>query len=190
MDELNHHGILGQKWGVRRYQNEDGTLTAAGKARYGKMSDDELQKNLNKQVQKKRAQIHGGSNRWVHGLYIGDNSREALKKYSDAREAYDNSDVVKNARKKLKALDRKAAAGIIDRDKYAAEYRKIIRSVYKPELDTSVAYTDTGKRYVKEYLNSYGKDITMAYIKDLGYDQQVAQDFAKRIMRSGTKTIP
>lgn len=44
MDELNHHGILGQKWGVRRYQNEDGTLTAAGKARYGKMSDDELQK--------------------------------------------------------------------------------------------------------------------------------------------------
>ncbi len=28
---LAHHGILGQKWGVRRYQNEDGTLTAAGK---------------------------------------------------------------------------------------------------------------------------------------------------------------
>ena len=30
---LVHHGILGQKWGVRRYQNEDGTLTAEGKAR-------------------------------------------------------------------------------------------------------------------------------------------------------------
>ena len=29
-----HHGILGQKWGVRRYQNEDGTLTEAGKKRY------------------------------------------------------------------------------------------------------------------------------------------------------------
>lgn len=29
-----HHGILGQKWGVRRYQNADGTLTAAGKKRY------------------------------------------------------------------------------------------------------------------------------------------------------------
>lgn len=31
---LEHHGIKNQKWGVRRYQNEDGTLTPAGKARY------------------------------------------------------------------------------------------------------------------------------------------------------------
>lgn len=32
--ELYHHGILGQKWGIRRFQNEDGSLTAAGKKRY------------------------------------------------------------------------------------------------------------------------------------------------------------
>lgn len=31
---LSHHGILGQKWGVRRFQNKDGSLTAAGKKRY------------------------------------------------------------------------------------------------------------------------------------------------------------
>lgn len=34
-DELYHHGIKGQKWGNRRYQNEDGSLTDAGRARYG-----------------------------------------------------------------------------------------------------------------------------------------------------------
>lgn len=33
-DELYHHGIKGQRWGVRRYQNEDGTLTEAGRQRY------------------------------------------------------------------------------------------------------------------------------------------------------------
>lgn len=33
---LKHHGIRGQKWGVRRFQNSDGTWTEAGKKRYGK----------------------------------------------------------------------------------------------------------------------------------------------------------
>lgn len=34
MTELYHHGIKGQRWGVRRFQNKDGSYTAAGKKRY------------------------------------------------------------------------------------------------------------------------------------------------------------
>lgn len=34
MNELFHHGVKGMKWGVRRYQNTDGTLTPEGRKRY------------------------------------------------------------------------------------------------------------------------------------------------------------
>ena len=50
---LTHHGIKGQKWGVRRYRNSDGSLTAAGKKRYrsnGKAENTERAKKIAKTI--------------------------------------------------------------------------------------------------------------------------------------------
>lgn len=50
-NELMHHGIHGMRWGVRRYQNKDGSLTAAGRKRINQL-DSEYQRLTGKKLSK------------------------------------------------------------------------------------------------------------------------------------------
>lgn len=61
-NELYHHGILGQRWGVRRYQNEDGTYTKAGEARRKK---EETKNNRRKNKDRLTKEGVEDAERWV-----------------------------------------------------------------------------------------------------------------------------
>jgi len=64
MNDLKHHGVMGMKWGVRRYQNKDGSLTPKGKARLYKIDHDErLQKKETKRATKMLTRIMKENNK-------------------------------------------------------------------------------------------------------------------------------
>ena len=60
-DELYHHGVKGQKWGVRNYQNADGSLTAAGRLHYYGTSAASAAKKYGKVALGKASQIRENS---------------------------------------------------------------------------------------------------------------------------------
>lgn len=76
VNELYHHGVKGQKWGVRRYQNKDGSLTTAGKERYYTMS----------RARRRNIENHTTTddvNKIVRSLSLNDKKLLGASKYDD-----------------------------------------------------------------------------------------------------------
>lgn len=105
---LAHHGIKGQKWGVRRFQNEDGSLTEAGRRRYYN-SDGSLTRKgakLLKQTQKDaEKRIRDASRKEInkkiqeaYGVPLNYADKNGID-YDDYVYEYERADYLKNAKK-------------------------------------------------------------------------------------------
>lgn len=104
---LAHHGILGQKWGVRRYQNADGTLTDAGKKRYAKDTSS-IYDQMNKTDRLRRKALAKKEKLDKEINYYNPSKRkiyDASQAYKRANRQYKRS--LKRGQKMFEAFDRK-----------------------------------------------------------------------------------
>ena len=83
-NELYHHGIKGQKWGVRRYQNEDGTLTAAGQKRLEQKDNKWAKKNYDKITSTARKRVSRELDEYGNQLLRDSSSYKSNGKVSSA----------------------------------------------------------------------------------------------------------
>lgn len=143
-----HHGILGQKWGVRRYQNKDGTLTPAGQKRY----DRDVREN-NAKKKDNRAIIEGPDpKRWA---------REDLDRSKEVVDA--NADLVKELKKFEQSTAPKSSTQKLDLSKMSDKElrdrinRELLEQQYnKLFADATPAQISKGRAVLQDTLDVAG----------------------------------
>ena len=92
-DELQHYGIKGQKWGIRRYENEDGTLTEEGRARY-RADAAEARKDLASTAKNLDTKIYPNQGKYMKSKLFSGHKYRKLEKH-----------ILKNTKRESKEFD-------------------------------------------------------------------------------------
>lgn len=143
-DELCHYGIQGMKWGIRRFQNKDGSYTTAGKQRYTNKA--ELKKDIKTENKKSKTYgLEATVYEKAHNLSKR-KTEKALKSYNKAKD--NNSSEKRIKRKKLK-----------------------YEAAKKTESEMLSERMKTEKR-LKEHYDSLIKKFGKEYVEDIKYNKK------------------
>ena len=166
---LQHHGIKGQRWGVRRYQNADGSLTSAGKKRYDGDSRKELKaKSMQSKVNKRINTFTKNDHKLI-------DAREKNRERMEAKYDKKIAKAEQNNILKAQSLKEKKASRLRDFDdgteiikrgqkvvneKYSTYLQMKVDSITNPSVKKTAEYKKAGKDYINMMMDyySYGKD--------------------------------
>ena len=150
-DELKHYGILGMKWGVRRYQNKDGTLTPAGKKRY----DRDIRTNLSKKKSSRIDTSKPDPKRWVK------EDIERKKKITDASsnlvtqlQNIEKETSKKTTKMELSKMTDKEMRDRINRELLERQYANLFES-------ENASNISKGREFVKNTLDVAGTTLAL-----------------------------
>lgn len=145
-NELYHHGIKGMKWGVRRFQRPDGSLTAMGRARQ------RLQDASDKHKAKKAEEARAKADKALRKKPISKLTDEELKARISRLEM----------EKKLVDLEKNTA----DRAEKSSRVKSFMSVVGKEVVKPAVI--NAARNTVQNYLNSLGGNLVKDLLKDVG----------------------